>query len=47
MKIVYLTEDFIPQQISSGDDLIRYLERHGRLGPTNYTYLLACLTKFF
>ena len=45
--ILYLSEDFIPQsevgQISSGVDLMRSLERHGRLGPGRYDYLLACL----
>ena len=45
--ILYLSEDFIPQsevgQISSGVDLMRSLERHGRLAPGRYDYLLACL----
>ena len=46
-EILYLSEDFIPQsevgQISSGIDLIRSLEQHGRLSPGKYDYLLACL----
>ena len=46
-EIVYLSEDFIPLsevgQISSGLDLIRSLERHNRLAPGKYNYLLACL----
>ena len=46
-EILYLSEDFIPQsevgQISSGLDLIRSLERHNRLAPEKYIYLLACL----
>ena len=46
-EILYLSEDFIPQsevgQISSGLDLMRSLERHKRLGPGKYSYLLACL----
>jgi len=47
--ILYLSEDFIPQsevgQISSGVDLMRSLERHGRLAPGKYDYLLACLNE--
>ena len=46
-EILYLSEDFIPQsevkQISSGLDLMRSLERHKRLAPGKYNYLLACL----
>ena len=46
-EILYLSEDFIPQseveQISSGVDLMRCLERYGRLAPGKYNYLLACL----
>ena len=46
-EILYLSEDFIPQsevgQISSGLDLMRSLERHNRLAPGKYSYLLACL----
>ena len=46
-EILFLSEDFIPQsevgQISSGLDLIRSLERHNRLAPGKYNYLLACL----
>ena len=46
-EIVYLSEDFIPQsevgQISSGLDLMRSLERHNRVAPGKYSYLLACL----
>lgn len=46
-EIVYLSEDFIPQsevkQISSGLDLMRSLERHNRVAPRKYNYLLACL----
>jgi len=46
-EILYLSEDFIPQseveQISSGVDLFRCLERYGRLAPGKYDYLLACL----
>ena len=46
-EIVYLSEDFIPLsevgQISSGLDLIRSLERHNRVAPGKYSYLLACL----
>ena len=46
-EILYLSEDFIPQsevkQISSGLDLMRSLERHKRLAPGKYSYLLACL----
>ena len=46
-EILYLSEDFIPQsevgQISSGLDLMRSLERHNRLAPRKYSYLLACL----
>ena len=45
-EILYLSEDFIPQpevkQISSGLDLMRSLERHKRLAPGKYSYLLAC-----
>ena len=46
-EILYLSEDFIPQpevkHISSGLDLMRSLERHKRLAPGKYSYLLACL----
>ena len=46
-EILYLSEDFIPQseveQISSGLHLMRSLERHKRLAPGKYSYLLACL----
>ena len=46
-EILYLSEDFIPQsevgQISSGLDLMRSLERHNRVAPGKYSYLLACL----
>jgi len=46
-EILYLSEDFIPQsevgQISSGLDLMRSLEKHNRLAPGKYSYLLACL----
>ena len=46
-EILYLSEDFIPQsevkQISSGLDFMRSLERHKRLAPGKYNYLLACL----
>ena len=46
-EIIFLSEDFIPQsevnQISSGLDLMRSLERHDRLAPGKYNYLLACL----
>ena len=46
-QIIYLSEDFIPQsevmQVASGVDLMRSLERHGRLAPGRYDYLLACL----
>ena len=46
-EILYLSEDFIPQpevkQISNGLDLMRSLERHKRLAPGKYSYLLACL----
>ena len=46
-EILFLSEDFIPwsevRQISSGIDLMRSLEQHGRLSPGKYNYLLACL----
>ena len=46
-ELLFLSEDFIPQseveQISCGVDLMRSLERHGRLSPAKYDYLLACL----
>ena len=46
-EILYFSEDFIPQsevgQISSGLDLMRSLERHNRVAPGKYNYLLACL----
>ena len=46
-EIAFLSEDFLPPSevagISSGVDLMRELERHGRLGPGNYHYLLSCL----
>ena len=46
-EIVYLSEDFVPPSeaahISSGVNLMRCLERHGRLGPNHYHYLTTCL----
>ena len=46
-EMVYLAEDFVPRsearQISSGVDLMRCLEHHGRLGCGRYHYLLDCL----
>ena len=46
-EILYLPQEFIPQsevgQISSGLDLMRSLERHNRVAPGKYNYLLACL----
>ena len=46
-EILFLCEDFIPRsevrQISSGIDLMRSLEQHGRLSPGKYDYLLACM----
>lgn len=46
-ELLYLSEEFIPQtevgSIETGVDLMRCLERHGRLGPGNYTYLASCL----
>ena len=46
-EIVYLSEDFVPTdeavKISSGIDLMRCLERHGRLSPGGYHYFLSCL----
>ena len=47
-ELVYLSEDFIPpteaDSIKTGLDLFRSLERHGRLGPGNYSYLTNCLS---
>ena len=46
-ELLYLSEDFLPQTevaaIESGVDLMRSLERHGRLGPGQYDYLASCL----
>ena len=46
-EIVYLSEDYIPPSeaahISSGVDLMRCLERHSKLGPGDYGYLLSSL----
>ena len=48
-ELLYLSEDFIPQtevvSIKSGVDLMRCLEKHGRLGPGNYHYLACCLNE--
>ena len=48
-ELLYLSEDFIPQteadSIQTGVDLMRSLERHGRLGPRNYAYLASCLNE--
>lgn len=48
-ELLYLSEDFIPQSevtdIQSGVDLVRSLEKHGRLGPRNYSYLTHCLVE--
>ena len=48
-EILYLSEDFIPQsevkQISGGLSFMRSLERHKRLAPGKYSYLLACLKR--
>ena len=48
-ELLYLSEEFIPQTevgaIKSGVDLMRSLEKHGRLGPGNYGYLASCLTE--
>lgn len=47
-ELVYLSEDFIPpteaDSIKTGLDLFRSLERHGKLGPGNYSYLTTCLS---
>ena len=46
-EIAFLSEDFLPPSEvagnSSGVDLMRGLEKHGRVGPGNYHYLLSCL----
>ena len=48
-ELLYLSEDSFESQspsagsVSSGVDLMRSLERHGKLGPGNYSYLLSCL----
>ena len=46
-ELIYLSEDFIPVtevgSVKSGVDLMRCLEKHGRLGPGNYHYLACCL----
>ena len=46
-ELLYLSEDFIPQMeamgIKCGVDLMRSLEKHGRLGPGQYEYLVSCL----
>ena len=46
-NILFLSEDFLTQsevtQISSGVDLMRCLERHGKLTPWNLSYLFYCL----
>ncbi len=46
-EIVYLSEDFVSPyervRISSGVELMRCLERHNRLGPGNYHYILSSL----
>ena len=43
--ILYLSEDCTQTagSVSFGVDLMRSLERDGKLGPGNYTYLLSCL----
>ena len=43
--ILYLSEDCTQTagSVSSGVDLMRSLERDGKLGTGNYTYLLSCL----
>ena len=45
--VLFLSEDFLTQsevtQISSGVDLMRCLERHGKLSPWNLSYLFYCL----
>ena len=43
--ILYLSEDCTQTagSVSSGVDLMRSLERDGKLGPGNYTYLRSCL----
>ena len=43
--ILYLSEDCTQTagSVCSGVDLMRSLERDGKLGPGNYTYLLSCL----
>lgn len=46
-ELLYLSEDFIPPNeadlIKTGLDLFRSLERHGKLGSGNYSYLTNCL----
>ena len=46
-ELLFLSEDFIPQTevmgIKCGVDLMRSLEKHGRLGPGQYDYLISCL----
>lgn len=48
-ELLYLSEDFILHTevvlIESGVDLMRCLEKHGRLAPGNYTYLASCLSE--
>ena len=48
-ELLYLSEDFIPQTeavaIKCGVDLMRSLEKHGRLGPGQYDYLVSCLNE--
>lgn len=48
-ELLYLSEDFIPQTevnaIKSGIDLMRCLEKHGRLAPGQYDYLISCLNE--
>ena len=45
--ILFLSEDILTQsevtQISSGVDLMRCLEQHGKLSPWNLSYLFYCL----
>ena len=48
-ELLYLSEDSFESEspgagsVSSGVDLMRSLERHGKLGPGDYSYLLSCL----
>ena len=48
-ELLYLSEDFIPpaesRAIETGIDLMRSLEKHGRLGPGSYEYLISCLVE--